>query len=338
MTTAAARKRGHPARTISCPALDYSYNDVSMFLTVLKAGTAFRASFVSRAEEDPQRGFQRALDNRRVERIADYIRDGKVIPGSIILSARPKARLSFASTTKTLSFRETPGAFLVLDGQHRLFGAMKAGKTTPVAVCIVNALDALHIVQYFMDINGTQRGVPRTLQLEIMKFFVDTESDEDMRIRLFSELNTRPDSPLMGRLSPTKSIVGKLSHVPFRSAILPLLAEHPLDGESFEHRVKLILNYLRAADTVLAESDQQAKLVNAAFFQALFGVFSAAMALSETRFGDYKEASLVEVLAPLKEINWEANTGTNKKNIQNLTRHILGLIRPTRARIADDQL
>ena len=43
---------------------------------------------VSRVDEDPEYGFQRALDVHRVRKIAEYIAEGKIVPGAIILSAR----------------------------------------------------------------------------------------------------------------------------------------------------------------------------------------------------------------------------------------------------------
>ncbi len=94
-------------------------------------------------EDDPLEGFQRTLDEGRALAIADYIRSGGTIPSSIILSAQPDAELAYNSKNKTITFNESQGAFLILDGQHRVFGFRKLlneGSKYRVPVIIYNEL------------------------------------------------------------------------------------------------------------------------------------------------------------------------------------------------------
>jgi len=94
-------------------------------------------------EDDPDAGFQRTLDDSRARSIADYIRSGGTIPSSIILSAQPESALIYNSKNKTISFNEEHGAFLILDGQHRVYGFRKLlneGVKYRVPVIIYNDL------------------------------------------------------------------------------------------------------------------------------------------------------------------------------------------------------
>ena len=111
-------------------------------------------------------------------------------------------------------------------------------------MAILNGLDLASEVQYFLDINGEQRNVPRTLQIEVTKFLREQDDDETVRIKIFNELNTRPDSPLCNRLSATRSIPGKITHVPFKKAIDGVIQLPAVRKLSFEQKVLLLNNFL----------------------------------------------------------------------------------------------
>jgi hypothetical protein len=96
---------------------------------------------VDTREENSDDGFQRVLDQKRAQEIADYIDKGfGTIPCSIVLSAQREANLEYNSRTQVLSFIKTPRAFLILDGQHRVFGFKKAKTRLRVPVVIYNGL------------------------------------------------------------------------------------------------------------------------------------------------------------------------------------------------------
>jgi DNA sulfur modification protein DndB len=207
----------------SFSAIPISYNDITFYITVIPSKILFESSKISRADEDKERGYQRLLSSRRAKDIAGYINAGNVIPGAIILSAQKEAKLQFDHKSNLLTYYLVPNAFIVLDGQHRLYGTHQSEQDIPLAVCIFDNLDLQEEAQYFYDINATQRSVPKTLQLELTKFIAKPESKDEVRQRLFKELSEQPTSPLSGRMSPTKSIPGKLTHVSFKDAINPLL-------------------------------------------------------------------------------------------------------------------
>jgi len=282
---------------------------------------------VSRADEDIDKGYQRLLKSTRARSIAEYFNQGNMIPGSIILSAQPEAQIRYDDTRGVISFLPVPGAFLVIDGQHRLYGAHEATVDVTLPVCIFEGLDLEQEVQYFLDVNGNQRGVPRTLQLEIIKFSAPEESDDMLRVNLFRELNTNPDSPLCNKMSATKSVVGKLSHVPFKAAIEPILRIPMFREADHDKKTQLLMNFLNAVESVLVDSmGSTSKLTNAAFFQALFFGFEAMMNHTLRVHGDLKEDSFRQTVAPLANIDWDVHSGTNRAEIQKLSQHILSLV------------
>jgi DGQHR domain-containing protein len=327
---AAARKRSRKRKAskerLHFPALDVSHNDTILYQSVVKVRTLFPLCFVSRVEEDPEHGYQRLLGKQRPKQIAAYLDSGKVIPGSIVLSAQPEAELEFDRAKGEISFLRREAAFLVVDGQHRLYGAHLAKGDVPIVISILMGLDREEEVTYFLDVNSKQIGVPKTLQIEITKFLVEEGSLDETRIKLFKELNTRPESPLCGRMSAAQSKVGTLSHVPFKAALDPLLSKPPLSKADFEQKVQILINFLSALEELLVALEQQDKLWNAAFFTAVFGAFRDIAAAAFQRFSNYKIASFAEVIHPLRNIDWAIHSGTNKKAIATLSQHITDLV------------
>jgi DGQHR domain-containing protein len=120
--------------------------------------------------KDTAEGFQRALDEKRAREIAAYIDSGVgTIPSSIVLSAQPEAELQYNRPNRTLSFKRNSRAFLILDGQHRVYGFRLAKSKLRVPVVIYNGLTRTDEARLFMDINTKQRPVPNELILDIKR-------------------------------------------------------------------------------------------------------------------------------------------------------------------------
>ncbi|MHB8090534.1 MAG: DGQHR domain-containing protein [Syntrophales bacterium] len=313
--------------TFTLSALALNYNGVEFYLSVLSAKKLFKIAKVSRAEEDPDLGFQRALGKERALKIKKYLNDGNVIPGSIILSAQKKSDFKFKNRDNTISFTDSANSFLVIDGQHRLYGANMADIDVLLPLCIFNGLDTEQEVQYFLDVNGYQKGVPKTLRIELQKFVAEPSSKDAIRKGLFDALDQELESPLCGKMARTKSVPGKLSHVPFKNALDPILELAPLNNFSQEQRVKLIINYLKAVENVLLKMyGKPEKLSNTAFFQAIMGSFIDACNLAMTQYGNYKSESFENVLEPISGIDFEYHKGTNQQAIKELTTAIRNVI------------
>lgn len=324
MATRVTRTKKRKTTTLN--AFDLSREDVGLYLCAVRPSEIFPYCRVSRVDEDPELGFQRALDTHRVKRIAEYINEGKVVPGAVILSAQDTERVRFDSEAGTLTFPSEEGFFLVIDGQHRLYGSVRAENDfendVVIPVCILSNLSHADEVQYFIDINGNQKGVSKTLRIELTKFLVEEESIDAIRLRLFDELNSDPESPLFGHLSATRRSVGYISHVPFKAALDRILGKDPLKKFAFEKKKKLINNYLSGIGANLDEVEQGKRLFQSAFFQAIFRVFEKACEIALMYHRNYSEAAFTQMFRFLQDINFESHSGSNEEAVTNLAKEI----------------
>ncbi|EBN9067769.1 hypothetical protein D2B49_07235 [Salmonella enterica] len=194
-------------------------------------------------------------------------------------------------------------------------------------VCIFKGLDLKQEVQYFIDINSNQVGVPKTLRIELLKFLSEPESIEATLIKLFRELSEDIESPLYGKTSSTVSIPGKLSHVPFQASLSGLIEGRILNSFNYDNKKKIIINFLSATSRVLKDiEDTDKRLITSVFFQALFKIFETTCSLSLTFYKNYQEESLYKILSGFNKINFEAHRGTNTQNIKALSDDMLQLI------------
>jgi DNA sulfur modification protein DndB len=319
----------------SFSAIRVHYNDTTFYLTVMPSTILFDTSKVSQADKDKEKEYQRLLGSKRAGDIARYILAGYVIPGAIILSAQKEANLQFESDNNRLTFSLVPNSFIVIDGQHRLYGIHQSGLDLPVAVCILENLDLEQEVQYLLDINSTQRGIPRTLQLELTQLAAKPASKDEVRQRLFDELNERPESPLSGRMSPTITTPGKLSFTTFRGAIDSVLETALFKQMSFDDKLKLLINFLSAIEDVLIESDGNSnRLTHSAFFQAIFSAFLDITEFVMMKFGNYQQDSFFDIVQPIGNIDWEPYKSTNQQVIRELTEEIRSQV-ATRAELRE---
>ncbi len=315
------------SKTMQLRAFDLSRANTGFYLTALDARTLFPLCRVERVATNPEEGFQRQLDTPRAKRISKYLED-RVIPGAIVLSTQEAYPAKFDSASGMLTLSDAPGSLLVIDGQHRLYGAKIASDTTGgpntiLPVCIMTGLSLTDEVQYFIDINSTAKGVPKTLRIELTKFLVSQDSVDDIRLRLFKELNAEPDSPLCGKLSAEQRGPGYLSHVPFEIAINRILAGERLKDLEYPQKKALIKNYLSGVYVNLLEAGLAQKLTQSAFFQSVFRVFDKACDSALLLRKNFKPESFEYVFEALLRINFEYHTGTNDEAINSLERDLV---------------
>lgn len=290
----------------SYPAVPIVQNDQRFFFTTIPVSALFACCFVARRNEDPLTGFQRRLSESRAEDIAKYLHDGKgSIPTNIVLSAQADSGIIYNNRSKILSWEGTPSSFLVLDGQHRLWGYQichqKYNKELRVPVSIYIGLTRADEARLFIDINTTQVGVPSALLLDI-KQIADIESTSEQTLRgLFDQLNTDNKSPLRKLLSPSKSVVGKISRVTFNKAISNVLRTNVWINTSKKSQYQLLLNYISAFHSVI---DDQVLMTRAAFFESIFEVFDDTVQTSIAKHKNAKQESIEEVLSPLSSTDF----------------------------------
>jgi len=291
-------------------AINMTVNEKECYLAVISAKKIFEYSIISRADEDKDKGYQRVLSERRAKDIAEYLNNGNIIPGCIILSAQSKAKLTFKG--EELSFEEHNDSFFVIDGQHRLFGSSYAENQIDIPVYIFNNLTILEEVQYFLDVNSKQKGVPKTLRIELSKFLSEPKSKDEIRLQLFNKLNTDPESPLFNRLSSTSSVRGKITHVPFQQALDPILDKEPMSVFDFDKKYKLLKNFLEAVSTVLIDNFGDSKrLTTTVFFNAIFKNFIMIYNRALMN-GNLQVSTFIEVILPIRDIDFDEHTGTGK--------------------------
>lgn len=252
--------------------------------------------FATNREEDPIDGFQRVLDAKRAQEIADYMDLGfGTIPNSIVLSAQPEANLKDIAKGKTLEFTFSPHSFLIIDGQHRVFGFSKARTKLRVPVVIYNGLTKQEESRLFMDINTKQRPVPNELLLDIKKL-ADAETDQEAILReLFDLFNSDNESPLIGLMSSSARASGKLSRVTFNAAVKPVLTSFATNSSSIIYPA--LRSYVRVFYKGLNSLGVRETIVNPTVFRSIFEIFPEVAQRVVDRHGPaFKDESFDDIL------------------------------------------
>ncbi|HXY58862.1 MAG TPA: DGQHR domain-containing protein [Methylocystis sp.] len=249
--------------------------------------------------ENPIDGFQRRLDKRRAREIAAYIDRGLgTAPSAVILSAQPRAQLKYDRTGQVLQFRKTKGAFLIIDGQHRIYGFHLAERKIKVPVVIYNKLTRAQECQLFMDINTKQRPVPTELLLDIRRLSEVETAAEAILHDLFDLFHIREDSALKGFMSPSERKKGLISRLTFNTAVKSVQGAF-VDASAQD--VYGVLNPFYAACTAgLDVHEAKANIGHAALFKALTLLFpDIAERVGERFDGAYSAANFEQILVPL---------------------------------------
>jgi DGQHR domain-containing protein len=260
-----------------------------------------RTCYATTREEDPQEGFQRVLDKERAQQIADYIDSGfGTIPNSIVLSAQPETELAYDSKRKTISFKANRKAFLILDGQHRVYGFSLAKTKLRVPVVIYNGLSKRDESRLFIDINTKQRPVPSELLLDIKKLAEYETDAEKLFSEVFDSFDSEPTSPLLGMMSPASKEKGKITRVTFNAAMKPLL---PAFDETDSSEVYTVLEaYVRAFVEGCETIASRKVITNPIVFRAVLQLFPEVGAKVKDRFQSaFTVDNFSKVLGPVFE-------------------------------------
>jgi DGQHR domain-containing protein len=244
-----------------------------------------KTCFVISREEDPIEGFQRLLDENRANEIAQYIDKGLgTIPSSIVLSAQDEAKMEYDSKRKSISFDCINKAFLIIDGQHRVYGFSRAKTAFRVPVVIYSGLSKKDETRLFIDINSKQKGVPPELLLDIKKLAEYENREEEFLRAVYDLFLEDPKSCLYRRLSPSSKSKGMLTRTTFNSSLKPLVK---IFGNKREDEIFEILNnYLLAFDeSILTKHDMHERMFNAIMFRAMCGFLPVVAARVKDRYG-----------------------------------------------------
>jgi len=128
-------------RSPSYTALKIEQNSHYVYFSTIPIDELFEYCIVERRAENPAEGFQRRLSEPRADEIAEYLNtEGNSIPINIVLSAQPEAEFVYIRENKAISFKRVPGAFVILDGQHRMWGYHKCSARHRLPVAIYEGL------------------------------------------------------------------------------------------------------------------------------------------------------------------------------------------------------
>jgi DGQHR domain-containing protein len=264
--------------------------DHTFYSLTLPSELLAETCFVISREEDPHVGFQRILDEKRAKEIAAYIDTGLgTIPSSIVLSAQEEAELHYDARRKSISFNSISTAFLIIDGQHRVYGFMYAKKAFRVPVVIYDKLSKRDETRLFIDINSKQKGVPSELLLDIKKLAEYESNQEEFLREIFDIFQKDSNSCLYGKLSPASKAKGKLTRATFNTAMKPLVKIFGGKGES---EIYEILNsyFLAFDEAILLRHEAHGQMFNTTFFKAICGFFPIIAAKVKDRFGAIYDA------------------------------------------------
>jgi len=254
---------------------------------------------VTSRKEDPQAGFQRELDEKRASDIAEYIdNEFGTIPTSIVLSAQKAANLKVVGRGKTLEFTRAPGAFLILDGQHRVYGFSKAKTSLRVPVVVYNGLTRREETRLFIDINTKQRPVPAQLLLDIKKL-ADIESESEQILRdIFDCFDQESDSCLAGYMSPSESARNRITRVTFNQAIKPLLGS--FTGRSAQEIYCILNAYFSAVSMEISKKTSRPIIAKPVVFRAFVAIFPpVAQRVSDRTGGVFTARNFQEIIEPI---------------------------------------
>lgn len=244
-----------------------------------------KSCYVINREEDPEQGFQRELDTKRAKEIAAYIDSGLgTIPSSIVLSAQEASEFEYNSKNKSISFNNINNAFLIIDGQHRVYGFRLAETAFRVPVVIYEGLSKRDESRLFIDINSKQRGVPTELLLDIKKL-AEYESTEEQYLReLFDLFLCEPDSAIYNKLSPSKKVKGKITRSVFNTALKPLFKI--FGGKSPAEIYDIYNAYLIAIqEGILNKNKISESMYSTTVFKAFAGFFPILTQRVKDRYG-----------------------------------------------------
>jgi DGQHR domain-containing protein len=309
----------------SYPCSLLTQNKHRFYMTSVPVSDIFSNCFVSTRGDDNLQGFQRQLSEARANDIAAYLNQGSgSIPTSIVLSSQEDSELTYTPRTKSISFKRTDKGFLVLDGQHRLWGYQKClekfGKDHRVPLSIYEKLSRGEETRLFIDINTKQVGVPAALLLDI-KQLAQIENERDSILReLFDGVKSNSNLKLSEKMSPAKSVAGKVSRVTFNRAVGQALDSSVLRGLDKKKRLTLVCNYIKAFENTL---DDHKLLTRSAFLEAIFDVFEQGVRQSILSYKNAKPESLQKVIAPIAKYSYADSTLRNVGEVKKAVRGAL---------------
>lgn len=298
-------------------ALQCIQNERVFYLASISSQVLKNCCFITRRKEDKNTGFQRTLNGTRAKLIKKYMDEDKgCLPTNLILSAQANASVRYDSKASEIIFNNIEDAFMILDGQHRLYGLWMSDQDYSIPVAIFINLKIQDEVCLFIDINTNQKGVNPNLLLDI-KGLAGRESElEEKQTQLFNLLNE--NSPLSGKLISDGTKTGYIAKQVFNDATKVIFETGYFCEKDVDTIYQGLKNYLEAVDLVFTESnDEKAKLTTSNIFTGLLYIFNDCIDKSLQLNKNIKIENLQSILQPISQLQY-ANYGSNKSGLKKL--------------------
>jgi DGQHR domain-containing protein len=256
-------------RKYTIPCTKLTQGNHAMYLFPISAKKLWTLVQIDRRQEDKDIGYQRALSESRVNKIAKYLDGGHAIPGAILISFDKAEETDDGSS---LLIRNEFDAGWVIDGQHRLAGAHKASVDVEVPVVALLGLSLTEQIDFFITINREQKGVPASLYYDLLKHLPKTKTEaeaiQERSADLANTLRKDPDSPFHQRIVVTTSPKqGNLSLTNVVRKLTPhLKREGRLAQFNDEVRAAILNNIYRALEQTFPREYQRPDTV---FFRTI---------------------------------------------------------------------
>jgi DGQHR domain-containing protein len=151
--------------------------------------------------DNPKRGFQRMVSERRAREIAVAVLDQRrTFPNAIVLATDSQeiqhedCRLIFPEGVR----------FLVVDGQHRLWAQQFSNYEADYGCVIHVGLSEAQMAAIFVEINDNQKRVPSSLRWDLVRLVRPDADPVGIRAsELVELLNSERESPLFQRVDMT---------------------------------------------------------------------------------------------------------------------------------------
>jgi DGQHR domain-containing protein len=283
---------------------------------------------INRREENKDEGYQRVLSSSRVRAVADYIKEGNIIPGSIIIAVDDG---KYSSSKGQLHIPSGRDVAWVIDGQHRLAGAHLAseeGRDIELNVIALLNLDSQAQIEQFVTINREGKNVPTSLYLDLLKHLpklrTPGEVASERAADIANKLRHDKESIFFGRIVVTTSPKqGQVSIVNFCRKLATYVNPEKglLNLVTLAQQATIIENYFNAIKEVYPEEWRKPDSIffKTVGFGALMNIFDDIFKECTLHSGGFRVRDIVDVLQPVKGFDfaqWATKGSGNKAEVE----------------------
>ncbi|WP_186272014.1 DGQHR domain-containing protein [Burkholderia gladioli] len=284
-------------------------NDRELYFFFAPAKEIYSFVSINQKQEDADEGYQRAASPARTAAIARYVDAGNVLPLSILVTLEKRA-VSVVGSEITIKVSKKSG--WVIDGQHRLVGAMKAEADFLLPVVAFVGLSVDEQIQQFVTVNREAKGVPTSLYYSLLKKLPPkmsaAETAKERAADIAMALKADEASPFSARIvSTTSPKNGQLSLVNFVRKVAPLVKEDTglLGSYNLEDQIGVIDNYYKAVRNVFSKEFMSADPVffNTIGFGGLFNFFPTIFSSTLAQKQSFAVPDVTEVLSVISHVD-----------------------------------